>query len=45
MSNFSKNYVPEYAPSNLLQYERDGLMTWCDQVKCEDFLRNSKQHI
>ena len=44
MSSCSNNYVPEYVPPDLPWYERDGLMTWYDQAKCEDFLRNSKHH-
>ena len=38
------NYVPEYMSFNLPWYERDGLMTWFDQRKCEEFLRDSEKH-
>ena len=31
-------------PSDLPWYKRDGLMTWCDQRKCEDLLRDLKGH-
>lgn len=44
MSHCSNNYIPEYVPPNLPWYKRDGLMTWYDQVKSGDFLKNSKQH-
>ena len=40
MSNPTNTYVPKFVPKYLLWYERDGLMTWYDQIKCEDFLRN-----
>lgn len=36
----ANNYVPDYVPSNLPWYERDGLMTWYNQRKCEEFLKN-----
>ena len=32
--NCTNKYVPEFIPSDLKWYERDGLMTWYDQVKC-----------
>ena len=32
------SYVPKFIPKDLPWYERDGLMTWYDQMKCEDFL-------
>ena len=44
MSNCVNNYVLEYFPKDLLWYERDGLMTWYDQVKCENFLRDTGKH-
>ena len=44
MSNCVNNYVLEYFPKDLLWYERDGLMTWYDQVKCENFLRDTDKH-
>ena len=43
-NNCINNYVPEYVPTDLLWYEPDGLMTWYDQVKCEEFLRDSDKH-
>ena len=40
----SNNYITEYVPSDLPWYERYGLMTWYDQRKCEEFLRDPKSH-
>lgn len=40
-SNCPNKYVPEYVPQDLRRYERDGGMTWYDQIKCQEFLRNS----
>ena len=31
------SYVPEYVPENLPWYERDGRLTWYDQVKFKNF--------
>lgn len=42
--NPANSYVPQYIPDNLKWYERDGLLTWYDQCKCEDFLRNTDRH-
>ena len=44
MSNCTNNYVPEYVPKDLPWYERDGLMTWYNQAKCQDFLKNPDKH-
>ena len=38
------NYIPEYVSPNLSWYERDGLITWYNQRKCEEFLKNPKEH-
>ena len=38
------NYAPEYMPENLPWYERDGLLTWYDQVKCKEFLEDTDAH-
>ena len=43
MAKYS-NYVPEYVLPDLPWYERDGLMTWYNQAKSQEFLRNSKEH-
>lgn len=41
----ANNCVPIYVPRNLPWYEKDGLMTWYDQCKCEDFLRDTNKDI
>ena len=38
------HFVPNFVPNNLSWYERDGLMTWFDQVKCQEFLENTDDH-
>ena len=40
----TNSYIPKYVPENLPQYERDGLMTWYDQGKCTDFLKDTDKH-
>ena len=35
---FTDNYIPEYVPEDLPRYERDGLMSYIDQLKCIEFL-------
>ena len=43
--NLMNSYVANFRPKDLLWYERDGLMTWQDQMKCEDFfLRDTNKH-
>ena len=37
-------FVPNFVSNNLPWYERDGLMTWCDQVKCQEFLENTDSY-
>ena len=39
MAKYSNYVVPD-----LPWYERDGLMTWYNQAKSQEFLRNSKEH-
>lgn len=41
---YQNNYIPEYVPEDLPWYERDGLMKYIDQVKCQDFLKDSDGH-
>ena len=38
------NYIPEYVPDDLPWYERDGLMTHLDQIKCDKFLEDPEKH-
>ena len=37
-------YVPDFVPNDLKQYERDGLLTSYDQMKCERFLEDVNNH-
>ena len=39
-----EKWVIKFVPKDLSWYECNGLMTWYDQCKCEDFLRNTDQH-
>ena len=41
----SNNYITEYVPSDFPWYEKDGLMTWYDQRKCEEFLRDPNRQL
>ena len=38
------HFVPTYVPKDLPWHQRNGLMTWYDQVKCEEFLENTDKH-
>ena len=44
MSEPMNIYVPKFVPKNLPWYERDSLMTWYDQIKGEEFFRDTDQH-
>ena len=44
MSNLMNTYIPKYVPSDYEWYECDGLLTWYDHRKCEDFLREADFH-
>ena len=37
---FINKYIPEYVPSDLKWYERDGLLTYIDQSKHEHFTKD-----
>ena len=37
------HFVPKYIPNDLPSYERDGLMTWYDQVQCQQFLEDTEK--
>ena len=37
-------YVPKFMPKDFPWYEMDGLMTWYNQGKCEDLLRDTDKH-
>ena len=38
------DYIPEYFSSDLKWYERDGLLTYIDQLKCNRFLEDPDKH-
>ena len=40
----TNNYVPEFSTDNLPWYERDGLMTYIDKIKCDEFLEDPGKH-
>ena len=44
MTKPTNSYLPKYVPEYLNCFQRDGLMTWYDQGKCGDFLRNTDRH-
>ena len=35
---FANNYIPKYVPEDLPWYERDGLLTYIDQLKYKKFI-------
>lgn len=37
-------YVTNFVPNDISWYERDGLMTWHNKCKCDDFLRDTDKH-
>ena len=37
-------YIPKFVPNNLPWYERDGLNTWYEQNKFNDFLKDPDKH-
>ena len=37
-------FVPTYVPKDLPWLEHDELMTWYEQVKCQEFLQNTDSH-
>ena len=38
------SYATPFGSQDLPWYERDGLMTWYDQEKCQDVLRDTDRH-
>ena len=42
--NSMNAYVPKFMTKNLPWYERDSLMIWHNQGKCDDFLRDTDKH-
>ena len=51
MAKRTNSFVPKYVPENFPWFERDGHgttrpnVTWYDQAKCADFLRNMDRHL
>ena len=41
----TNTYIPEVEPLNLPYYERDGLLTYYDQMKYKGFLDESDSYI
>ena len=37
-------YIPKFVANNLPWYQRDGLNTWYEQNKCNDFLEHPDKH-
>ena len=42
---FVNKYVPEYVPQDLKWYERDGLMTYIDQLNDERFSEDPEGYL
>ena len=40
----ANKYVPPYQSNTISWYERDGLMTYIDALKCKKFLENTDKH-
>ena len=38
---FQNNYVTEYVPSDLKMYERGGLIIYIDQLKYQEFIKDT----
>lgn len=43
--NFTNNYIPEHVSDKLLWYESDGLMTYIDKLKYNNFARDRDAHL
>lgn len=37
-------FIPKFIPNDLPWHQRDGLMTWHDQNKCNNFLEDTDEH-
>ena len=42
---FVSKYISEHVKSDLQWYKRDGLMTYIDQLKYQEFIKNSDDHL
>ena len=45
MSYVGSKYIPNYCPPDLPWYECDGLLTWYDQNKYEEFSKDPDNYI
>ena len=41
---YTNTYIPEYVPDNLKWYERDGLDTWYQKNKSDEFLEDTDRY-
>ena len=41
---YTNTYIPQYVPDNLKWYERDGLDTWYQKDKCDEFLEDTDRY-
>ena len=41
---FDNTFVPKFVSNNLKWYERDEMITWYKQMKCQDFLEDLDGH-
>ena len=44
MAKFDNKFIPKCVPHDLLWFERDGLETWYQHNKCNDFLKDTSEH-
>lgn len=45
MSYLGNKYIPVYCPPDLPWYKRDGLLTWYDQSKYEEFSKDPDNYL
>lgn len=43
-NNLVTSCISPYTPSNLKWYEKDGLLTYIDQLKYKDFIEKTENH-
>ena len=44
MAKIDNKFIPKQVPNDLPWHERDGLETWYQQNRCNDFLRDTDKH-
>ena len=42
---YTNTYIPEYVPDDLKWYERNGLDTWYNKNKCNEFLEDTDRYV